>query len=307
MNANRLKFVLGILMLSLSVPLWAMNPAATLSGTVTDLFGSPISNARISVSNVFTGQTAEARSSAQGRYSVPSLGGGTYEVAALAPGFPSRSSRVHLAAGGSATLNLQLEGTVDDAAPGSDAASKGSSAPQSSTASQSSGKAPTLSSLGFPSSALKGNAKEQARLNKRSHMLQIHQKLGMITLAAMIAAIATSSGAKGHHGYPGSPGGRNLHMALGVTTASLYAATAYFALAAPHIHGVKVRGPIRLHKAMAYIHLPGMVMTAILGSMAYSQLSNGERLHGIAKYHQTAALVTAVALGVAVFAVATKW
>ena len=299
MNATRVKFILGILTLSLSIPLWAMNSAATLSGRVTDLSGSPVANARISVSNVFTGQTAEARSGARGRYSVPRLGAGTYEIAALAPGFPTRSSRVRIAAGAPATLNLQLEGTADAAEPQSSAPAQGGAASQS-------GNAPTLSSLGFPASAVQGNAKEQARLNRRTHMLQIHQKLGMITVAAMIAAIAASGGAKGHHGYPGSASGRNLHMALGVSTAGLYAATAYFALAAPHIHGVKVRGPIRLHKAMAYIHVPGMVMTAVLGSMAYSQMNNGERVHGIARYHQTAAMVTAVALAIAVFAVATK-
>jgi len=96
-------------------------------------------------------------------------------------------------------------------------------------------------------------------------------------------------------------------MAMGVTTASLYAATAYFALAAPRMLGVHVRGPIRLHKAMAWIHGPGMVLTAVLGAMAYSQLSNGEHVHGIAKYHGAAAIVTTAALGTAVMAVTFKF
>ena len=138
-------------------------------------------------------------------------------------------------------------------------------------------------------------------------MLQIHQKLGMITVAAMVAALVASGGAKGQHGLPGSSTGRNVHMALGATTAGLYAATAYFALAAPHVPGVEVRGPIRLHKAMAWIHGPGMIMTAVLGAMAYEQMNRGERVHGIAKYHSTAALVTAAALGTAVFAVSFKF
>jgi Carboxypeptidase regulatory-like domain len=290
MNPQRARFILAILLfyLSAAVPLCAQN-SATLSGRVTDSSGSPVANAKISVSNVFSGQTAEAKSDAAGRFNVSHLGAGSYQVSASAEGFTTSTSRITLAAGASQTLNLQIEGSSDR-----------------STA-QNNGTEPSLSSLGFPTSEVQGNAREQARLNKRSHMLQIHQKLGMITVAALVAAIATSGGVKGPHGTPGSPTGRNLHMALGATTAGLYAATAYFALAAPRMPGIKVRGPIRLHKAMVWIHGPGMVMTAVLGAMAYSQMSKGERVHGIAKYHSTAALVTAAALGTAVFAVSFKF
>ena len=291
MNAKRVRFILGILLLSIfvSVRLPAQNSAGTISGTVSDSSRSPVANAKITVNNVFSGQAAEAVTDASGRYSVSKLGPGNYEVSAVAEGFPTSKSRVALAAGARQTLNLQLEGA------------------SSSNAAQNSGTEPSLSSLGFPSSEVQGDAREQALLNKRTRMLQIHQKLGMVTVAALIATLATSGGAKGHHGLPGSPSGRNIHMALGTATGALYAATAYFALAAPRMHGVEVRGPIRLHKAMAWIHGPGMVMTAVLGEMAYSQLNKGERVHGIAKYHSTAALVTAAALGTAVFAVTFKF
>ena len=292
MNLKMVKFILGVLLLfvSFAVPIRAQNSSAALTGTVTDSMGAPVSNARVSVSNVFTGQTAETQTDATGRYSVSRLGAGNYEIAAVAEGLPTSKSRVALAADAAKTLNLQLEGSSSNAA-----------------SPQNNGTEPSLSSLGFPKSEVQGNAREQALLNKRTHMLQIHQKLGMVTVAALVAAIATSGGAKGEHGTPGSSGGRNLHMALGATTASLYAATAYFALAAPHVKGVHVRGPIRLHKAMAWIHGPGMIMTAVLGAMAYSQLSNGQRVHGIAKYHQTAAMVTTAALATAVLAVSFKF
>lgn len=291
MNAKRVKSFLGVLLLSLSVsvPLCAQNSTAIISGTVTDLAGSPVAGAKVSVNNVFTGQIAETESNTSGRYSVASLGPGNYVVTAEAEGFPSSTSQLTLAAGATKTLNPQLEGASDDAPA------------------QSGGTEPSLSSLGFPTSVVQSNPKEQARLNKRTRMLQIHQKLGMATVAVMVAALIASGGAKGHHGLPGSPTGRNVHMALGATTAGLYAATAYFALAAPRMPGIKVKGPIRLHKAMAWIHGPGMVMTAVLGAMAYSQMSKGERVHGIAKYHSTAALVTAAALGTAVFAVSFKF
>jgi len=291
MNPKRVKFILGagVLLLAFSVVLCAQNPDATLSGTVTDSSGSPVSNAQVSVSNVFSGQTVEARSDASGRYSVPKLGPGNYQVSVSAEGFITSTSRVTLAAGAARTLNLELEGSSSNTA-----------APGNATE-------PSLSSLGFPSSEVQGNAREQALLNKRSHMLQIHQKLGLITAATMIAALVASGGAKGEHGTPGSASGRNLHMALGATTAGLYAATAYFAIRAPKVQGVQVRGPIRLHKALAWIHGPGMIMTAVLGAMAYSQMSKGERVHGIAKYHSTAAMVTAVAYGAAILSVSFKF
>lgn len=41
---------------------------------------------------------------------------------------------------------------------------------------------------------VKGNAQEQARLDKRSHMLKIHQRLGLITTALLIAALIVSNG-----------------------------------------------------------------------------------------------------------------
>jgi Carboxypeptidase regulatory-like domain len=291
MNSKSVEFILATLILSLSfsVPICAQNSGATLSGTVTDSSRSPVANAKVSVSNVFTGQTLETETDAAGRYSVSKLGPGDYEVTAVAEGFPTSKSRVTVAAVATQSLNLQLEGSSGNATA------------------QGGATEPSLSSLGFPTSDVQGNAKEQALLNKRTRMLQIHQKLGLVTVAALVAAIATSAGAKGPHGIPGSTTGRNLHLALGTTTAGLYAATAYFALAAPRMPGVEVRGPIRLHKAMAWIHGPGMVLTAVLGEMAYSQLNKGERVHGIAKYHQTAALVTAAALGTAVFAVTFKF
>ena len=285
MNPQWVKYTLGILLLPclISIPLRAQDSSATLAGTVTNASGSPIANANISVANTFSGQTAGAQTDAAGHYNLPNLAPGEYQVSVSAEGFSTKVARVKLSAGATETLQLAL------------------------TASSGTATTPSLSSLGFPSSEVQGSAKEQALLNKRSHMLQIHQKLGMITVAAMAAALITSGGAKSHHGLPGSPTGRNVHMALGDTTAALYLATAYFAIRAPKVQGVETRGPIRLHKALAWVHGPGMIMTAVLGAMAYEQLSKGERVHGIAKYHSTAAIVTTAALGTAVFAVSFKF
>lgn len=169
-----------------------------------------------------------------------------------------------------------------------------------------SGNTPSLQGLGFPPSEIRGNAKMQALLNKRSHMLQIHQKLGLIAAIPMIASIFSGPAAKGHHGLPGSPAGRDVHMGLGVLTTGLYWASAYYAIRAPKVPDTKSYGLIRLHKAMAWIHGPGMILTPILGSIAFSQLSRGERVHGVAKYHAWAAYTTAAAYGVAIVSVVLR-
>jgi hypothetical protein len=170
----------------------------------------------------------------------------------------------------------------------------------------SSGSGLSLKGLGFPTNVTTGNVKEQALLNKRSHMLQIHQKLGLITTVPMVASLFTGFGAKGHHGLPGPASGRNLHMALGLVTTGMYWTTAYYAIRAPKVPGTKSYGPIRLHKAMAWVHGTGMILTPILGAIAYSQLNNGERVHGIAKFHSMAAYVTAGAYGIALLSVTLK-
>jgi hypothetical protein len=166
---------------------------------------------------------------------------------------------------------------------------------------------PSLKDLGFPPDLIKGNAQEQARLDRRSHMLQVHQRLGLITVAPLLVTLFTSPGAKGHHGLPGSPGGRELHAGFGAATAALYFSSAYFAIRAPKIPGTHVEGPIRLHKALAWIHGPGMILTPILGAIAYNQLSRGERVHGIAKYHSDVAWITAIAYGGAILSVSVKF
>jgi hypothetical protein len=174
--------------------------------------------------------------------------------------------------------------------------------------------APSLGDLGFPTAETKGSAQEQARLDKRSHMLKIHQKLGLITLAPLVATLIASNGAKAPHinsaGVAvggGTTTSRDLHAGLGIATAGLYFTTASFAIFAPKIPGTKTRGPIKLHKILACIHGPGMVLTPILGAMAYKQISDGQRVHGIAKAHGTVAAITAVAYGAAMLSVSIKF
>ena len=72
-------------------------------------------------------------------------------------------------------------------------------------------------------------------------------------------------------------------------------------------NGARIRSPIRFHKAMAWIHGPGMILTPILGARAYNQKSNGEKVHGIASAHGPVAIVTAGAFGAALMSVSLKF
>jgi hypothetical protein len=164
--------------------------------------------------------------------------------------------------------------------------------------------APSLGDLGFPTEQTKPNPQQQALLDKRSHMLKVHQRLGLITAIPLVATVVTGSMAGGHSTSSTS---RDLHAALGSTTAGLYFATAYYSIFAPKIKGTPTRGPIKWHKALAYIHGPGMVLTPILGAMAFQQKSNGEKVHGIASAHSVVAYTTAIAYGAAIASVSFKF
>ncbi|HUZ47694.1 MAG TPA: carboxypeptidase-like regulatory domain-containing protein [Terriglobia bacterium] len=271
-----------VVCLLLSGPLRAQAAQATISGAITGTSGHAIPHAKVSVENLSTGQLQETQTDAGGRYTVSNLAPGNYEVSVSAEGFGTQAGRVTLKPGGNRSVDLVL------------AALSGK------------GGALSLQGLGFPSSETQGSAAEQALLNKRSHMLQIHQKLGLLTAIPMVAMIVTGPGAKGHHGLPGSASGRDLHMGLGILTSGMYWATAYYAIRAPKVPGSHSYGLIRLHKFLAWIHGPGMIITPILGAIAYSQLSRGERIHGIAKYHSVAAYTTAIAYGTALLSVTIK-
>jgi hypothetical protein len=265
--------VCGLVLLR-AVPLFGQVAEGSVSGAVTSAAGVGIAGATVSVTQQPSGQHAETRADSSGRFTIPNLGAGDFVLVVSAPGYDSTTLTMSLAAAERKNVNVTLTEQL------------------------------SLGDLGFSPGETQGSLQDQERLNRRSHMLKIHQELGLVTAASFLATLLTSGGAGSR---VSSPGARDLHAGLGVITVGLYGTTAWYALSAPKIAGTPARGPIRLHKALAWIHGPGMILTPILGEMAFDQRSRGERVTGIASAHGAVAAVTAAAFGAAMLSIAIKF
>ena len=270
-----------------------------LTGRVTDASGGVVANATVTATSVETGQTQSATTGLDGGFKLD-LSSGNYRLTFQAAGFnPLEIPSVTVSGTETTVLNETLEaGGQSNATPTPAPQENLPNAPSSSTT------APSLSDLGLSPEQTRGNPQEQALLDKRTHMLKIHQRMGLITTIPLIASVVTSLNAGGKSEGTAS---RDLHVALGALTGDLYGITAYYAIRAPRIPGTKKRGPIKFHEAMAWIHGPGMILTPILGAMAFSQKNNGEKVHGIAQAHGPVAIVTAGAFGAALLSVSVKF
>jgi hypothetical protein len=151
----------------------------------------------------------------------------------------------------------------------------------------------SLDDLGFTPQQTAGDAQKQILFEKRTRMLKTHQILGLTALAPMTAALITS----GRAGYGNSKSARNLHAALGSATGALYFSSAYYAWRAPALESAKPSGASKVHRALAFVHFPAMILTPIAAIQAKKQLDRGEEPRGFAKQHRTFATVAAAAYG----------
>ena len=90
--------------------LWGQTGTASVLGTVTDSTGAAIPGANVQAKNTGTGSVQTTASDSQGRFRIPELGIGTYDIQATKMGF---STVVH----DQVTLNVGSEVVIDFTMP----------------------------------------------------------------------------------------------------------------------------------------------------------------------------------------------
>jgi Carboxypeptidase regulatory-like domain/TonB dependent receptor len=109
MSKIEMPILCAVLLCSLCVAAWAQQPAAALSGVVTDPTGAGISGASVRVRQKSTGIERETTTNEEGMYVFPNLAAGEYELKAEARNFAQRVEvTVLLRVGQNATLNFSL-------------------------------------------------------------------------------------------------------------------------------------------------------------------------------------------------------
>ena len=101
-------------------------------------------------------------------------------------------------------------------------------------------------------------------LKLRSKMLQMHQKLGLLTIGLMGTQMYI-----GNKMYEGNMDNAPIHRYLGYSTFSFYMTTAGLQFfAPPAFRYSKGYSSIKIHKYLAYIHFAGMMLIPISGYYA---------------------------------------
>ena len=99
----------ALLLLHPSASLRAQYENGSLLGTVRDARGAPIPNANITVTNVATGVSSEAKTDGSGNYDVPQLRVGVYNIAATAAGFSkAEAEKITVSVGNRQHIDLNL-------------------------------------------------------------------------------------------------------------------------------------------------------------------------------------------------------
>lgn len=126
----------------------------------------------------------------------------------------------------------------------------------------------------------------------RRTMLTLHQIGGYATLAAMIAtAFAGQMIINGNESY------EDMKEGLAWTTVGLYFSTASLALFTPP-PAIRRNGfsSLSIHKALAWVHFTGMVITPILGTLIEDE-------HSVRVFHQVSGYATTAAFAGAMISI----
>jgi hypothetical protein len=137
--------------------------------------------------------------------------------------------------------------------------------------------------LGFSGNETQSDPKYQRDLQVRSDMLQIHQRLGIITAVPMTAEFVLGIATAGNVANGSTDTG--LHAVLGISTVALYGTTALFAILAPKPKGLKPSGNTEVHADLAWIHAPLMAAVPIVGALANDRVQNHQPLGDLGTIH----------------------
>src|SRR6516165_8079695 len=103
-----------LVLLSCATALHSQVSGGTITGTITDVSGSVLPQAKVNVTNRDTGVIWSTITNSEGYYAAPNLGPGRYQVQAASPGFGSRAANITVTVGDDLKLDLSLApGTVD--------------------------------------------------------------------------------------------------------------------------------------------------------------------------------------------------
>jgi hypothetical protein len=127
----------------------------------------------------------------------------------------------------------------------------------------------------------------------RRNMLGLHQLGGLVTLAAMVSTVVL-----GQKVYNGNTDLSQIHKALAWTTIGTYSTTALLGIfTPPPLVRRKNWSSISTHKLLGTLHLTGMIMTPIIGTLV---AGNHEELKMI---HLASGYATTVIFGAAMLVV----
>lgn len=142
----------------------------------------------------------------------------------------------------------------------------------------------SLNDLSFNPDQLKVDPKFTQMMEVRQAKLQTHQKLGLVTMAAMTTTLLLADGARKN----------DAHKIAGITSGLLYWTTAYYSLSAPKPDSIKSSGSSDIHRTLAWIHAPLMAIVPVLGYLHKENDLKGKKSTGIVNAH--GALATAAYL-----------
>ena len=174
----------GFLLFLISTPSLTAQGTGELMGTVTDRTGAPLAFAMVRTTSVDTGLMLPAATGVDGTYRFK-LPPGSYRLSFEYPGYRVvEISDATIRGPWRVVQNCTLE--ADSQTQGNSTAEPAQKpAPSPSNNPQE----PSLEDLGITPAQAKGNAQAQALLDKRSHMLKIHQRLGLITIEPFAATL----------------------------------------------------------------------------------------------------------------------